>query len=75
MADWFAEAAKYFGKRWAGKSPLAEKQEEAIGMREIAPQKAVPPAKPESEKKLKEKSTGGSPPFTDAELRQGYRKL
>jgi hypothetical protein len=27
------------------------------------------------EKKMRDRSTAGSPPFTDAELKQGYRKM
>lgn len=35
----------------------------------------VPPVTPEPKKKLLDRSTGGSPPFSEAEMKQGYRKL
>jgi len=79
MADWFGEAAKYFGKKKAGKDPTIEKMEEAIGVTQpmsVPPIPSVPPVPPiPPEKKLRDRSTKGSPPFSDAELKQGFRKM
>ena len=63
------EGVKYFWKLKKGKKPTYEKMEEAIE----GPPEAPP--KPEPEKKLKEKSTKGSLPFSESEIRKGYRKL
>ena len=54
----------YFKDILKGKKPQMEKMEEAV----------EPPA-PEPEKVLRDKSTKGSSPFTEAELKQGYRKV
>ncbi len=67
-----AKAAEYFGKRRKGRNPLVERMEEAVEGPEIPP---APPPTLEPDKKLLKKSTGGSPPFSDAELKKGYRKL
>jgi hypothetical protein len=73
-----AKAAEYFGKASKGRSPLMEGMEESI----VGPTPPVPPPTPpvppptiEPDKKLLKKSTGGSPPFSEAEMRQGYRKM
>ena len=79
MADWIGEAAKYFGKRKAGRSPLNEKMDEAIGAGSIplVPNTGgIPPTPPPiPQKRLQDRSTKGSPPFSGAELKQGYRKM
>lgn len=72
MVDYFAEAVKYFRKKKAGRMPFEEKMGEAAGIESVKP---PPVVKPEAEKKLKDKSTGGSSPFTNGEIRRGYRKL
>ncbi len=63
------KGAEYFGKLKKGRSPQTERMEEAVeGPVTLPPQ-------PELEKKLRDRSTGGSPPFTESEIKQGYRKL
>jgi Sec-independent protein translocase protein TatA len=63
------EGIGYFQKLRKGRKPQMERLEEAVeGPAESSPL-------PEPEKKLRDKSTGGSPPFSEAELRKGYRKL
>jgi len=66
-----AKAAEYFGKASKGRSPLMEGMEESI----VGPTPPVPPPTIEPDKKLLKKSIGGSPPFTDVEMKRGYRKL
>ena len=64
-----AKGMEYFGKVRKGRNPLMERMEEAVE----GP--VTPPPQPEPEKKLKNRSMGGSPPFTESEMRKGYRKL
>lgn len=63
------KGVEYFGKIRKGRSPLMERMEEAVE----GP--VTPPPQPEPEKKLKDRSTGGSPPWTDIELKKGWRKF
>lgn len=57
----------YFRDLKKGKQPLTDKMEDAIEGTQIP--------KPEPEKELRDKSTKGSPPFSEAELKRGYRKV
>lgn len=63
------KGVEYFKKVKKGRSPQMERMEEA------AEGPVTLPPQPESEKKLKDRSTGGSPPFTHVEMKKGYRKL
>jgi len=90
VTDYIAEAVKYFGKKKIGRDPMVEKMEKAAGIESvplvpdtgvtihrkgfIRKMKKIQP-KIFPEKKLMEKSTGGSPPFTGAEMKKGYRKV
>ncbi len=64
------KGVEYLGKRKKGQMPQIERMEEAIEGPTIP---TTPP--PEKEKEMLKRSTGGSPPFSDAELKKGYRKL
>lgn len=66
------KGVEYLKKRIKGRSPYVEGMEKAAG---IVPTPPPPPPPPEKEKELLKRSTGGSPPFTPAEMKQGYRKL
>ncbi len=63
------KGAEYFGKLKKGRSPQMERMEETVE----GPVTLPPPSEPE--KKLLKRSTGGSPPFTDREMKQGYRNI
>ena len=72
-----AKGVEWFGKSKKAKEenkppPTFEKWEKAIGVEE-EPAPVPPPSVPTD--KLIKKSTGGSPPFTKAEIKKGYRKL
>ena len=90
VSDFIKDTAKgveYFKKLREGRNPLMEGMEKAAEgpVTPPPPPKPVPPPPPkvvpipppipEPKKELLKKSTGGSPPFTDAEMKQGYRKL
>ena len=66
--DWFRKAGQ--GKQ----KTYQEKWEEAAEGPETPPT-PQPPPKPENEKELQRRSTGGSSPFSEIELKKGYRKL
>lgn len=61
---------KYFVNKKKGKEPLFDKLEEAAGI-----EPTPPPKPPATDKKLVDKSTSGSPPFKNSELKRGFRKV
>lgn len=64
-----SKGVEYFRKVRKGRSPLMERMEEAV-------EGPVPlPPQPELEKELKDRSTGGSLPFSEGEIKKGYRRL
>ena len=83
------EGIKYFGKAKKGVSPQMEKMEKAIEGTSPPPvippvpppvtppitPTPVPPVNPELQSALRKRSVAGSKPFSDAELKKGYRKL
>ena len=80
MVGFFKDIAKgveYLGKVGKGRSPLMEGMEESAEGPVTPPPQPVPVPKPvpEPKKNLLDRSTGGSPPFNEAEMKKGYRKL
>jgi hypothetical protein len=69
--DDFGEAAKYFGKKKAGREPTFERMEESIGVEKTLPP-TPPPEKPSS---LQSKSVKGSGSMTKKEIEQGFRRV
>lgn len=71
------EGIKYFGKAKKKVSPQMEKMEKAVET--PAPPPTPPPVfpftEPEKQSALRKRSVAGSKPFTNAEIKQGYRKL
>ena len=68
-----AKGVEYFGKIRKGRSPLMERMEDAAEGPDTPPPR--PTQDPEPKKKLLDRSTGGSPPFSEGEMKKGYRKL
>ena len=65
------EGLKYLLRKRKTKT---QEMEEAVEGPTQPPQ-PVPPPKPEDEKELQRRSTGGSLPFSEKEMKKGYRKL
>ncbi len=72
LAEDVIKGLEYLKKLRRGKTPQIDKMEKSI---ETQPPQVPPAPPPEKESMLRKRSVMGSAPFTNAEIKKGYRKL